>query len=498
MRQQFNDAQISDIETELARIFRLPSLSRAPKTRRLLQYLVDRAIAGESADNSVTEIFRSVYNISFPISPNDHPRARVAISRLRRTLDTIYRNGERTPVRFAIPVGSYMVDIVLASTHSSKPSGLVGLPLRFSVHANSNGDNRLADSVKALIVQMIAQLPEFEYVSNTSSSDYYLDIRECQSDFGHTMTVSLTSGIDDSIVWRDEINCSGHWSVSKNIASFVASYTFDYYTGCLFPHFARSISKRGSNGFPSLMVKYLALVRTHSPALIETVLRQLKCDYASELGDGRRLAMQADALRIMHAYAPVSYGSVQSSRPLKLSQQATSLDSNDPICLYSEAMSEVAFGQHDAGIRLASEIAASHDGLPSMQTDIAVLLAMKGNWAKQAPILTRLFERRSRMPYFAALPVVFDFLFRGDVEGAARASNLISKPGSFWASIVDILIADARSDRQSAHAALTNLLNDHPKFSDYGLARMRLFLRDQEAEHLVVRSFKNAGLELST
>ncbi|MDQ2082403.1 hypothetical protein RA307_19625 [Xanthobacteraceae bacterium Astr-EGSB] len=98
-----------EVHEALRRVFAGPAFARSPQLRRLLEYLVERALAG---DQQIKEYTIAVAALGRPGSfdPDHDASVRVQAGRLRRSLNTYYTaQGRDDPVRIMLPVGSYAV-----------------------------------------------------------------------------------------------------------------------------------------------------------------------------------------------------------------------------------------------------------------------------------------------------------------------------------------------------------------------------------------------------
>jgi len=102
------DAQA--LRTALASVLASPLFARSPCMRRLLEFLVDAAVAGEAARLSEYRIgLEALGKNPRTYSPNEDPSVRVQVGRLRERLGRYYQNaGKNDPLRLEIPSGHYV------------------------------------------------------------------------------------------------------------------------------------------------------------------------------------------------------------------------------------------------------------------------------------------------------------------------------------------------------------------------------------------------------
>jgi hypothetical protein len=97
-----------EIRDELLRVFAAPQFERSPVMRRLLSFLVEKAVQGEGARLKAYTIAVDALGRppNFDTQADSYPR--VQVGRLRKLLDAFYaENGISGDIRFHIPKGGY-------------------------------------------------------------------------------------------------------------------------------------------------------------------------------------------------------------------------------------------------------------------------------------------------------------------------------------------------------------------------------------------------------
>lgn len=112
------------IRTALMQVLRSDNFARAQRMRELLCFLVDQKLSGSQRDTHEYAVGIEVFKRN-PATYNTctDPIVRVQVGRLRDRLRTYYAGaGRADQVRFAIPIGSYMPEIVLMAPPSQPKS----------------------------------------------------------------------------------------------------------------------------------------------------------------------------------------------------------------------------------------------------------------------------------------------------------------------------------------------------------------------------------------
>ncbi|WP_349359577.1 hypothetical protein [Stappia sp.] len=108
-----------EIRAALAALLAIPALARAPKSSRLLTYLVETHLRGAAEDLTETAIARAVFEQDAAFNPRSNPIVRVNASRLRSLLRTHYAGaGKNAPVQIRLAKVGYSPEISYAPSHA--------------------------------------------------------------------------------------------------------------------------------------------------------------------------------------------------------------------------------------------------------------------------------------------------------------------------------------------------------------------------------------------
>ncbi|KPF68458.1 hypothetical protein IP69_11520 [Bosea sp. AAP35] len=117
------------IRAGLARVLASDAFRAAPQLSAFLAFIVERAVAGRSAELKGYTIAVEAFGRSASFDPQADPIVRVEAGRLRRALAQYYAGeGAADPVRITIPVGAYIpaferLDVASATMTASGPAG---------------------------------------------------------------------------------------------------------------------------------------------------------------------------------------------------------------------------------------------------------------------------------------------------------------------------------------------------------------------------------------
>ncbi len=112
------------IRQQLAKILASPQFVNSPNLRNFLRFIVEKTLAGESADIKGYTVATQVLGRKADFDPNLDPIVRIQAGRLRRALDQYYRvQGKSDGVVIDVPKGSYVP--VFRSVSRQEGAGIV-------------------------------------------------------------------------------------------------------------------------------------------------------------------------------------------------------------------------------------------------------------------------------------------------------------------------------------------------------------------------------------
>ena len=120
------------IEEELARLCASEALRRAPSHLRLLRYLVEKGVSGNtSAFREAAIAFEVFHRDPAVYDPQSDPIVRVTVGRLRARLEAHYARCETPPkLRIVLPKGGYAPQFMAPKTVTTPAQGLAVLEVR--------------------------------------------------------------------------------------------------------------------------------------------------------------------------------------------------------------------------------------------------------------------------------------------------------------------------------------------------------------------------------
>jgi TolB-like protein len=143
MKHQNLQASISSAESLAAckTVLASDEFAHAPRMRRLLDFLVSRAISGDTRNTSEYAIGIEVFDRNAATySTTEDPAVRVQVGRLREKLKDYYRV-VASEIEISIPLGSYMPTFRRSSAANVKADGMLMLRQIRSISEFPNGNS---------------------------------------------------------------------------------------------------------------------------------------------------------------------------------------------------------------------------------------------------------------------------------------------------------------------------------------------------------------------
>jgi TolB-like protein len=104
----------------LERVLASDQLSAAPRLQQFLRFVVEETLAGNSSQIKAYTIGVEAFGYDSDYDPQANPYVRIVAQRLRRALDRYYAAaGADDPVRFTLPLGTYVPTIAAPATESA-------------------------------------------------------------------------------------------------------------------------------------------------------------------------------------------------------------------------------------------------------------------------------------------------------------------------------------------------------------------------------------------
>jgi adenylate cyclase len=174
----WSDEERLQITRVLDGILASPVFSSAERQRRLLRFLVERALAGEGGRLNQYTLGIDVFDRDESFDPAIDSIVRVEVARLRSKLRDYYdEHGRTDPIRFELPKGTYGVVVQLTESNDGG-SADTGLAVAGSVATKTTAEDPAPDkpSIAILPFENISGDPEQSYFADGITEDLITDL----------------------------------------------------------------------------------------------------------------------------------------------------------------------------------------------------------------------------------------------------------------------------------------------------------------------------------
>ena len=146
----------AEIEAALVRIQAWPGLARSPQLTKFLKYIVEAQLDGNESGIKAYSIAVDVFGRPPSFDPQSDPIVRVQARRLRAAIEEYYAgDGAMETVRFNLPVGRYVPDIIVRGAEREGPTEESPLPTGPGVGTGTGPPARPQRSILAQIDDIV-------------------------------------------------------------------------------------------------------------------------------------------------------------------------------------------------------------------------------------------------------------------------------------------------------------------------------------------------------
>lgn len=514
------------IASQLERILDHPEFKATERMRKLLSYVVNETLAGNSAHLKGYSIATDVFGRDADFDPAHDPVVRVQAGRLRRALERYYLvAGGDDPVRIDIPKGCYVAVFsagpgaggIDAETSRSSPQpqvadwpsvlvrpladctrdpGLVylasGLATELAIELGHCGDLRV----------MLSEDESQEASGNGASPDFVVQGSVFASGSTVKVVVQLLSADSGEQLWVDTVKAPLEeidlLSFQENAAASIAAHIGSAH-GIIF----RALSARPERPSAPAASSYRAILKAYA--------YQLKFD-----SDSYRAAFEA--LQQAHATDPASglvstmlalmyidnlvleYFDVEQT-PL---EQALSLAREGAGRAPDNQMSRIVLAR---ALMLADELSAAKsevDAALELYPDsllfkdaIGYMLVLLGDWERGARLVNEAIRENPFYRRLTRYATWLDFFRQGAYEAALEETKLMDGVGFFWAplSLAATLGMLGRADESAS--AVRELLDLKPDFAERGRVLIGHCVKFPDIRERLIEGLAVGGLTVS-
>ncbi len=478
----------SEVVSELTRVLGSAAMSKSPRSRDFLAYIVTETLAGRGERLSERTVGRRAMGRADTFDGRFDASVRVRASRVRKALEDYYSGeGRADRLRIELPSGSYLPRFV-RSAPTELPTMVEGkdvestvVVVQFAVSGEIRAD-LIATTISELIAQRLVTFPGLRVVgpATARSQNPRLIGRELDGRFvlqGSVgfrdglvrLSARLTDAARGDVVWAatetiDAGTLRG-FEVEEQWAGRVAAELGDY-AGVVYRRAAQKPS--GSVG-PEEYAAWLAF-----QAYIEegnhATLRAADEALATAMDAGIRspliLAMRGSTRAVQAAYGMSQDPEADLAAAEELARQALA---EDPGSGHAHSvLGTVALIRHqwDLARKHAANAAEAGPFHPTILATAGTLIANAGDWEQGVALLRESLRLNPRHPGYMHTLLAQDRIMVDDDAAALAEASLVHAPGAIWGPLFRAMALAGLGHTEQARHEMDAVLAIDPTFLD--------------------------------
>ncbi len=527
------------IRDELARILASSEFAASQHLKRFLQYVVDESLAGREERLKERNIALCALGRDADFDPRLDCIVRVVAGKLRRALDRYYAtSGATSPVRIAIPAGSYAPVLRQATappapdahepaveksgsprgrTHAAGRPIVVVVPLR---PFTSGDEERLAaDLLAEHVAVRLSHSTWLELVDyrggrspGAEAEDPRAFAERLQADFllaGTTgrignrirLTVRLIDVASGLLAWAEQFEGQADdaaWAWHDDMVDHVVTRVGDIF-GVLTTAVWARIGNTGCgalNGFEAVLgsLQYQCrLDRETFPQVLKTAER------AAMKNPDFAWCWAALASLHLDLLCGIATGASpdESEQALAYIKRALKID---PACGYAHCLlgaHDLFHGLGDEAVECAGQAVEFALGSPFEIGAAGVLLSLAGDHERGRRLTAQALHINPRLPGWIHWGAAVGSLSEGDLEGAVAAVRRFSLPDCFWDALLRTAILEESGDRLQARSSLALACRLQPELLDRPHELISMLIGQSDVRERICESLRGAGLHFN-
>ncbi len=494
------------IRQQLAKILISPTFVNSTNLHTFLSFIVEKTLAGESADIKGYTVATQVLGRKSDFDPNLDPIVRILAGRLRRALELYYSEpGKSDTVVIDVPKGAYVPFFRSVSRQKDagivipgvRPEPILALPSGPSVAVmpllNLSGDRKQEYFTEGLAEELTSELARYQelrviaYQSTRRWKGKQIDPRAAGQDLGVRFLVegsirkdARTVKIDLHMVetqkgqrvWGEqycrELKADSLIAIQEEIARQVAARI-----GSLYGIILQTLSRESRKKPPESLETYEAFLRFYhhatimSPQTFAETLKMLEQAVAREPESGFAWSLlsflygQSYSLQLAPMDSPLE-------QALVAARKGAALEPENQIT--RTALAHVYFFRNERELFLseAETALALNPNAAGLIGFLGWLLALYGEWEQGLAILEKGKKLNPHYPGWFHLAPFFNYYLQERCEEAYQEALAFQMPQLFWDPLLRAAALGRLGRKQEGAQALAELLHLRPDFPTAG------------------------------
>jgi adenylate cyclase len=509
---------VEDVLDGLDRILASGDFDASPRSRSLIRFIVEEALAGRPDGLTQAAIATRVFGRRGDFDPTIDPIVRIQAGRLRRSLERYYLlGGAGDPVRIELPRGGYVPVLRWASpadapepgTDAAEPaedrSGWpsIALGVRLGGKREGGPDEAAARFMDHLAIELgryrdvrVVLRHERGPLPSTSGKggSFELTGHLLEEDGHPRVAVHLRDSRTGRQVWaeeyRDDSGRTGDFprEVARIVAARVASEQGVVAQTLL------SQPRTEATTYGALLRSYHFFL-AREPADFVPTLEALRRAVAAE-PECSLAWVQLSRLHVVNHAFEVAPADTSIEQGLAFAQHAVRLDPSSQRARAALAFGLLVKGETAAGLAEAdAALALNPDTFAYLET-LGWLLSLLGQWDRGTALARDAIARNPHHLPIAHHALWADHLRRGEIDAAYREALVYRDTAFFWRSLMRACCLGLLGRREEARVEVAELRRTKPDFARRGRVLIGRILKLPELQACVADGLAKAGLVL--
>lgn len=478
----------SEVVSELTRVLDSVTMSKSPRSRAFLAYVVTETLAGRAERLSERTVGRGVLGRADTFDGRFDASVRVRATRVRKSLEDYYANeGRADRMRIELPSGSYVPRFV-RSAPTELPTPVVGQDgdstvavLQFAVSGDARAD-LVATTISEVIAQRLAAFPGLRVIGPTTARSQ--DPRRIGRELGARFVLQgsvgfreplvrlscrLTDASGGDVAWATtetvEVGNLTGFEVEEQWAAGVAAELGDY-AGVVY---RRAVQRPSSSVDPreyAARLAFQAYVEGGNPATLLAADKALAVAMDAGIRSPVILAMRGTTRAVQATYGISRDPEADLAAAELLAREALAEDQR--IGHAYVVLGTIALTRHQWALarkhaRAAAQASPFH---PTTLATAGSLIAYAGDWDEGIALLRESLRLNPLHPGYMHTLLAQDRLMVDDDAAALAEASLIHAPGGIWGPLFRAMALAGLGHPEQARHEMDEVLAVDPTFLD--------------------------------
>jgi TolB-like protein/tetratricopeptide (TPR) repeat protein len=489
----------AEVVSELTRVLGSAEMTKSPRSRDFLAYVVTETLAGRAGRLSERTIGRAALGRADTFDGRFDASVRVRASRVRKALHAYYADeGADDPVRIELPVGSYApVFTSVPWAGSALESGDPSIAVLVLEAVGDEPATALARLIVEALVGRLSTFPGLRVIGPTSAHSpdprrigrelgvrFVLQGSVIVRERGVRLAARLSDAVTGEVVWSvaDERAGDDVFDVAQHWAAGVAGELGDY-SGAVFHAVAVGTEPSVASAEGAARLAYFHYIELGGPQALAQARRATE----EALAQGHRspvlLAMAASTLAVgiadRHCEDPNDLVLAEA-----YAREALALDRRSGHAHCALGTVAMARKQPELTVLHGREAARCNPYQPSILATAGLLVAHGGQWDEGIALFRQALALHPAHPGLWHATLALDRLMAGDDAGALAEASVIPDVGLIWGPLHRSLALAGMGHLDQALSEFEGVLRLVPDFLDDPYTHMvghRMLSRDRVA-----------------